>query len=107
MSIQEAIDIVKKCDGLIFLPHLFIYKWAEDKEKFIDEILANYSIDGIECMHSEFNDEQIKYLLKLTRDRKYFRSGGSDYHGKNKVGINLGEGKGNLQIPEEFIESWK
>lgn len=106
-SIQEAIDIVKKCNGLIFLPHLFIYKWAEDKEKFIDEILANYSIDGIECMHSEFNDEQIKYLLKLTRDRKYFRSGGSDYHGKNKVGINLGEGKGNLQIPEEFIESWK
>ena len=55
----------------------------------------------------EFNDEQIEYLLKLTKDRKYFRSGGSDYHGKNKVGINLGEGKGNLQIPEEFVENWK
>lgn len=107
ISLEDAIEVVKKCNGLVFLPHLFIYKWAEDKEKFIDEILENYSIDGIECMHSEFNDEQIQYLLKLTKERNYFRSGGSDYHGVNKVGIELGCGKGNLQIPEEFVEEWK
>ena len=106
-SLQEAIDVVKKCKGLVFLPHLFIYKWANNKKVFIDEILKNYDIDGIECMHSEFDDEQIEYLLKLTKERNYFRSGGSDYHGKNKVGINLGEGKGNLRIPEEFVEEWK
>lgn len=106
-SLQEAIDVVKKCNGLVFLPHLFIYKWANNKKEFIDEILKNYDIDGIECMHSEFDDEQIEYLLKLTKERNYFRSGGSDYHGKNKVGINLGEGKGNLRIPEEFVEEWK
>ena len=106
-SLQEAIDVVKKCNGLVFLPHLFIYKWANNKKEFIDEILKNYDIDGIECMHSEFDDEQIEYLLKLTKERNYFRSGGSDYHGKNKVGINLGVGKGNLRIPEEFVEEWK
>lgn len=106
-SLKEAIDVVKKCDGLVFLPHLFIYKWVDNKKEFIDEILKNYDIDGIECMHSEFNDEQIEYLLKLTKERNYFRSGGSDYHGKNKIGINLGVGKGNLRIPEEFVEEWK
>ncbi len=105
-TVQEAIDIVKKCNGLVFLPHLFIYKWATDKERFINEILENYQIDGIECMHSEFNEKQIEYLLNLTKERKYFRSGGSDYHGKNKVGIDLGVGKGNLQIPEKFVEKW-
>ena len=106
-SLQEAIDVVKKCNGLVFLPHLFIYKWANNKKEFIDEILKNYDIDGIECMHSEFDDEQIEYLLKLAKERNYLRSGGSDYHGKNKVGINLGVGKGNLRIPEEFVEEWK
>ena len=75
ISLEDAIDIVKKCNGLVFLPHLFIYKWANNKEEFIDEILKNYQIDGIECMHSEFNDEQIEYLLKLTKERKYLRSG--------------------------------
>lgn len=107
ISLEEAIDVVKKCNGLVFLPHLFIYKWADNKKQFIDEILENYDIDGIECMHSEFNDQQIEYLLNLTKERKYLRSGGSDYHGKHKKGINLGEGKGNLRIPEEFVEEWK
>ena len=105
-SLQEAIDTIKKCDGLVFLPHLFIYKWAENKEEFIDEILQNYEIDGIECMHSEFTEEQIKYLLDLSKERNYFRSGGSDYHGANKKEIELGKGKGNLEIPEEFVEEW-
>lgn len=107
IPLSEAIEIVKMCGGLVFLPHLFIYKWAENKEDFIDEILNGYEIDGIECMHSEFSDEQIEYLLKLTEEKKYFRSGGSDYHGKNKIGINLGCGKGNLQIPDDFITNWK
>lgn len=107
ISLQESIKVIKDCDGLVFLPHIFIYKWAQNKEEFIDEILENYQIDGIECMHSEFDNKQIEYLLKLTDERNYFRSGGSDYHGKNKIGINLGEGKGNLKIPENFIEKWK
>lgn len=75
ITLEDAIDVVKKCNGLVFLPHLFIYKWADNKEEFIDEILKNYQIDGIECMHSEFNDKQIEYLLKLTEERKYLRSG--------------------------------
>lgn len=107
ISLEDAIDVVKKCNGLVFLPHLFIYKWTDNKEEFINEILRDYQIDGIECMHSEFSEEQIQYLLNLTKERNYFRSGGSDYHGINKKDIEMGEGKGNLQIPEEFIEEWK
>ena len=105
-TVVEAISIIKKCNGLVFLPHLFIYKWADNKEKFINELLENFEIDGIECMHSEFNQEQIDYLINLANERKYFKSGGSDYHGKNKVGIYLGKGKGNLQIPEDFVKEW-
>ena len=106
-TVEEAISIIKKCGGLVFLPHLFIYKWAEDKKRFIDEILDTFDIDGVECMHSEFSQEQIDYLIKLADERGYFKSGGSDYHGKNKVGIYLAKGKGNLKIPEEFVKEWE
>lgn len=105
-TIQEAIDIIKQSGGLVFLPHLFIYKWADNKEEFINEILNNFEIDGIECMHSEFNQQQIDYLTELSNKRGYFKSGGSDYHGKNKVGIELAKGKGNLEIPTKFVEQW-
>ncbi len=27
---QEVIDAIRNSDGLVFLPHLYIYKWAEN-----------------------------------------------------------------------------
>lgn len=105
-STEEAVKIIKECGGLVFLPHLFIYKWAKDKYKLIDDILEMYDIDGIECMHSTFTEEQIKYLIDLCNKRNYLKSGGSDYHGKNKPNIDMGCGKGNLKIPNEWVEEW-
>ena len=78
----------------------------EDKVEFIDEILNNYNIDGVECMHNTFSEENINYLEKICNERGYYKSGGSDYHGNNKPNISLGTGKGNLKIPNEYIEEW-
>lgn len=105
-STEYVIDVIKQCGGLAFLPHLFIYKWTEEKEQLIDEILEKYDVDGIECMHSTFSNEQIEYLTKLCKDRGYFMSGGSDYHGKNKPNIEMAVGKGNLKIEKEMVKEW-
>lgn len=105
-TVEETINAIKNSDGLVFLPHVFIYRWAEDKKKFLEEILSNYKVDGIECMHSEFSEEEIDYLLDFCDKNNYYKSGGSDYHGKNKVGIELAVGKGNLKIGKELIEDW-
>lgn len=105
-SLEEAIKAIKNSGGLVFMPHLFIYKSIKNKEEFIADIVNNYDIDGIECYHSEFSEEEIEYLLKLTEERKLLRSGGSDYHGKNKVDIEMAVGKGNLKIEDKLVENW-
>ena len=105
-SVQEAVDLIKKAGGLVFLPHVYIYKWAEDKNKLLDDLVREYDIDGIECMHSEFNQEQIDYLLDYTNKNGFLRSGGSDYHGINKKNIEMAVGKGNLKIPTDFVKNW-
>ena len=105
-SLQQAIDAIKQANGLVFLPHLFIYKWAEDIYSLIDDILKNYKIDGIECYHSEFNEENINYLKNLCKEKHYYMSGGSDYHGTNKKDIEMAIGKGNLKIEEDIIKDW-
>lgn len=106
LQLDEAIKLVKDAGGLVFLPHIFIYKWAEDKKKLLDDIVAEYDIDGIECMHSEFSQDDIDYLLEYTQKNNFYRSGGSDYHGKNKVGIEMAVGKGNLKIESYLIQDW-
>lgn len=106
LSVQDAVNLIKKAGGLVFLPHIYIYKWAEDKNKLLDDIISKYDIDGIECMHSEFNQEQIDYLLEYTQRKDLLRSGGSDYHGKNKENIKMAVGKGNLKIMSSLITEW-
>ena len=105
-SLEIAIKAIKDCGGLVFMPHLFIYKSITDKETFIDDIITNYDVDGLECYHSEFSNNEIEYLLNLTKERNLLRSGGSDYHGINKKGIEMAIGKGNLKIEESLVEDW-
>lgn len=85
-SLEVAINAIKEADGLAFMPHIFIYKWVEQEEKkaFIEEIVENYDIDGFECYYPDFSEEQKKYILNLCNKKGLYKSGGSDYHGKNK-----------------------
>lgn len=105
-KLDEAISTIKNCGGKAIVAHAFIYKWAKDKEKFIDDLKNNYDIDGFECYHSNFTEEQIEYILDYCKKNNLLMSGGSDCHGDNKPGINLAVGKGNLCIDEKIIENW-
>lgn len=105
-SLTDAIKAVKDANGTVIVAHVFIYKWANDKEEFIKDLHENYDIDGFECYHSSFSEDQIDYIVKYCKNNNLLMSGGSDCHGDNKPGINLAVGKGNLNIDENIIESW-
>ena len=105
-SLKEAIKAVRDAGGIVIVAHAFIYKWAKDKEEFIKDLHQNYEIDGFECYHSSFSEEQIEYILKYCKENNLLMSGGSDCHGENKPGINLAVGKGNLKIDKKIIKDW-
>lgn len=106
-TLEQAINAIHESGGVAFMPHLFIYKWVTDKEKFIESIVDNYDIDGLECYYTDFTKEQTDYLIDLCNKNKLYKSGGSDYHGLNKPKISLAKGYGNLNISEEIINQWK
>lgn len=105
-TIEEGIKQIHDAGGLAFIAHVYVYSWAKDKKALIDDLISNYDFDGIECYYSEFTQEQIQYVLEVCKKRGLYKSGGCDFHGKNKPHIQLGIGKGNLKIPNEIIEEW-
>lgn len=105
-SVEEVIKRIHDAGGLAFIAHVYMYHWAKDKKALIDDLIHHYDFDGIECYYSEFSEEQIEYVLEVCKKRGLYRSGGCDYHGENKPGIELGIGRGNLKIPNEIIEEW-
>lgn len=104
-TFEVASSLIRECGGLVFIPHIFEYQ--ENAHKILNFILENYEIDGIECYYTTFSNEQTEKLVDLCKKKNLYMSGGSDYHGKNKINVNLGVGSGNLNIKEETIEAWK
>ncbi len=103
-TMQETIELIRSVGGLVFVPHIYIYE--ENSESIFQEITNNYKVDGFECYYSKFTDEESKTLLKYCKENNYYISGGSDFHGIVKPDIEMGTGRGNLNIQKEIILPW-
>ncbi len=103
---KEVIEIIHEAGGKAFLAHPFEYKF-ENTIGFIDNIRKESELDGIECFHpSSADDNKKDILVEYARKNKLFISGGSDYHGNPKPDIEIGIGRGNLNISADYIEEW-
>ena len=102
-KVKEVVDIIHQAGGKAFLAHPFEYKF-EDTIKFINDLMKKVKLDGIECFHTSSADNDKKdILVDYARKNNLYISGGSDYHGKLKPDIEIGVGRGNLNISKEIL----
>ena len=99
---KEVIDIIHKAGGKAFLAHPFEYKF-KDTIEFINDLRKEKELDGIECFHPSANQEQRKILVEYAKNNNLYISGGSDYHGSPKPDIEIGVGRGDLNISKEIL----
>lgn len=93
----EAIAFLRSISAVPILAHPL----KEIDEKKLEEILPELILAGliaIETMHSSYSNEQIENSKALAKKYGLLESGGSDFHGSIKPGVELGVGKGNLDI---------
>ena len=100
---KEVIDIIHKSGGKAFLAHPFEYKF-DDTIDFIDELRKEKELEGVECFHPSANKEQRNILVQYANNNNLYISGGSDYHGDSKPDIEIGTGRGDLNISKKILE---
>ncbi len=108
LSPQEAIETVRKAQGVPVLAHPFSLM-AKDKQE-LEQIVSGLKAQGlmgIECYYSEHDEGFTATCLEISKKYDLVATGGSDYHGKAKPYIKLGRGKGNLRIPYSCVEALK
>ncbi len=103
-TLETITKIIHNAGGLAFVAHIYEYSWMENKIAELKKMIE--LVDGIECYHSIFSEENIETLTNFCKKHKVLMSGGSDYHGSHKPDIELGIGKGNLQIPNSILDNW-
>lgn len=101
-TLREVVELIHRSKGLCFLAHLYQYNVGNHIE-FLNRILKEVRLDGIETYHSSFTRQQILEINQYADNHNLYKSGGSDYHGKLKPGIKLGL---DLQIKDDLITPW-
>jgi predicted metal-dependent phosphoesterase TrpH len=102
---EEAIRLARASGGVPIIAHphtLGLDTAAEYAEAM--ETLATAGLAGIECYYGDYPRAQQEELAKTTRRFGLIPSGGSDYHGTYKDGLELGTGRGELLVPDHVLE---
>ena len=105
-SIEDAIREVAAGRGVSVLAHpvrLGLRRHGEE-ERFIAE-LKDHGLRGIEVWHSDHNAADAARYFATSERLGLLRTGGTDFHGANKPGVELATGRdGNVSVPREVLD---
>ncbi len=109
-SPKETIAMIHDAGGVAVLAHPFtlIRENAVSAPGALEgqlESLQAAGLDGMEVLYSTYSYDQSRRYRLLAEKYHLLFSGGSDFHGAHKPGIDLGVGQGQLQIPVSLLEA--
>lgn len=108
LSVKECIELIHNAGGLLFVAHLHQIN-PENPDHCIQVALSTIEAgaDGLETRYPEFDNFWVETVENIVKKTGCLRSGGSDFHGLIKKGLDLGTGYGNLQVPYDYVLKMK
>ena len=104
---QDAIKLILEAKGIPVLAHPLLYGMGKDRLQLLVERLKEAGLVAIEAVYSTYSPSEEAEMRKLAKDNGLLISGGSDFHGSTKPGLDLAVGYGRLYIPEEILTNLK
>lgn len=104
---KQAVELILEAGGIPIIAHPPLYHMGNER---LDRLVSSLKADGlmgIEVLYSTYSNQDERDMFRLAEKYNLLPSGGSDFHGTNKPGLDLGSGYGKLFVPEEFLERMK
>jgi hypothetical protein len=105
LSPEEAIGLAVQSGGVPVLahPHTLGINRAPEMAEVLDR-LRSAGLIGLEAVYAGYHRHEREGYSDLARRFGLVPSGGSDYHGTYKLGLELGRGYGDLTVPHSILE---
>lgn len=103
----QAISLILEADGIPVLAHPPLYHMGCDRLDRLVRTLKDAGLMGIEALYCSYTNQDEHDMRRLAERYDLLLSGGSDFHGVNKPGLDLGTGYGRLFVPEQFLDNIK
>ncbi len=100
---KESIDLIHTAGGKAFLAHPSTLNLVgKPLNEFLSD-LKQQGLDGVEVYSSSHDSIQIETYQRLCDEMDLLISAGSDFHGNNKAGVQLGLCRSGERIPADLI----
>ena len=103
ISPQDGVSFLLQYGAVPVLAHPLQYKMSDDQLCELLASLCGYGLSGIEVYYSGYKPADTAYLSRLAEKFGLLPSGGSDFHGSRKKGLDLGTGYGRLYVPDTLL----
>ncbi len=100
---SQAVELIIKAGGIPILAHPPLYHMGNSRLESLVSSLKEDGLMGIEVFYSTYTNQDVRDMRRLADKYDLLISGGSDFHGANKPGLDLGCGYGKLYVPEEAL----
>jgi len=101
---EQALRRIDEAGGITVLAHPVQLRTQNDAQlERVVKDLADLGLAGIEVLHSDHDDIHAARYARLAERYGLIKTGGSDFHGHNKAGIELGYCRGR-RIPREYFD---
>ncbi len=102
LDLQETIAQIHAMGAVAVLAHPLLQLSEQRFRRFLP-IAKGMGLDAMETDYSGYTPEQTEFARQCATEAGLLRSGGSDFHGSNKPGLEMGTGRGNLRVPYEYF----
>ena len=99
----QAVNLILQAGGVPILSHPPLYHMGNDRLSELVSSLKTEGLMGIEAYYSTYTNQDVRDMLKLAQEYDLLLSGGSDFHGANKPGLDLSCGYGKLFVSEKLL----
>lgn len=104
---EQAIELILEADGIPILAHPILYHMSDARLDELTSKLKRAGLMGIEAVYSTYTPADERQIRALAAKYHLLISGGSDFHGSNKPGLDLATGYGRLVVPEDVLARLK
>ena len=104
---EEGVSLMADLGAVVSFAHPMLIRCPPS---WFDEIiprLKEAGLGAIEAYHSEHSARDERFCVELAARYGLGLSGGSDYHGMAKPGVELGRGKGGLRVTVALLDALK
>ena len=99
----EAVELILSAKGVPVLAHPMLYKLSRAQLTRLAKEMQDAGMIGIEAIYSTYTQEEERTVRQIAKELSLLVSGGSDFHGANKPGLDLRTGYGSLFVPETVL----